>query len=409
MTDSVLPSELPNADWRQASGLQKIVDALRADGVAPRIVGGAVRDSLLGLVVSDVDLATPLLPNIVIDRLESAGIKAVPTGLDHGTVTAVADNCTYEITTLRRDVSTDGRRATVAFSTDWIEDAQRRDFTINALYADPESGVLFDYFGGLADLEARHIRFIGDASARIAEDHLRILRYFRFFARFGDGAADAYALSACASAANSLMALSRERIATELIKILSLATPQKAISLMVDQRIFAAFLPELDPNAVARLERLIEREDGISVAARMLSLLPPDANIVDKVATRLKLSNKMRADLIARLADIHPVADKIRNLAYHYGIPCARDIAMLFASDDQLSDCLAKMDGWEPPVFPIKGGDLIKRGLRAGPVVAKTLRAIETAWITADFPMGSALTAITDQLVASALLELKKS
>ncbi len=399
---------LPDAAWRHASGLGEVIDALRHEGTPPRFVGGAVRDSLLGLEVSDVDLATPLLPKIVIERLVNAGIKAVPTGLDHGTVTAVAGGRNYEITTLRRDVSTDGRRATVAYSTDWHDDARRRDFTINALYADPDTGVVFDYFGGLTDLQTRHIRFIGDANARIAEDHLRILRYFRFFARFGDGEPDVDAIAACATAANSLMALSRERIASELIKIVSLPAPQGAVSLMVDHGIFGAFLPELDINVPARLEHLITRETGVSVAARLLTLLPPDPAIVEKVAIRLKLSNKMRSDLVDRLGDVHPVAGSIRALAYAYGSNAARDAAALFASDDEYTACLARLENWEPPVFPLKGGDLIKLGLRAGPLVAKTLRQIEQAWIAAGFPAGATLDAIVDQLVAGALLEAKK-
>ncbi len=178
---------LPEAEWRDADSLKRVVAALKDGHGGPRIVGGAVRDTLLGLRVSDVDVATILTPDEVIDRLEAARIKAIPTGLDHGTVTAVADARNYEITTLRRDVATDGRRAVVAFSTDWREDAARRDFTINALYADPETGEIFDYFAGLSDLEAGIVRFIGDADDRIAEDYLRILRYFRFLARYGHG------------------------------------------------------------------------------------------------------------------------------------------------------------------------------------------------------------------------------
>jgi poly(A) polymerase len=349
-----------------------------------------------------------LLPDEVIRRLEQAGVKAVPTGVDHGTITAVAGGRNYEITTLRRDVSTDGRRAKVAFSTEWHDDAKRRDFTINALYADPENGEIFDYFGGLADLDARHVRFIGDASERIAEDHLRILRYFRFFARFGRSNPDTKAIRACAAAANSLMALSRERIAGELIKILSLPAPQQAVALMVEHGIFAAFLPELDSDAPARMNRLIARETDISVPSRLLTLLPPNPAIAEKVAVRLKLSNKMRGELAARLADLAPDATSIRSLAYHHGVLAARDAALLFTNDAKLSACLAKLDGWDPPSFPLKGGDLIKQGLRAGPLVAKTLRGIEQGWIAADFPNGAAFDTIVDQLVAGALLETKK-
>ena len=201
-------------------GCSGCLNALGAEEGLTRYVGGAVRDELLRLPVSDIDLATRIPPDEVIRRLEEAKIKAVPTGIEHGTVTAVSDGHPFEITTLRRDVSTDGRRATVAFTDDWEEDAARRDFTINALSADPLTGELFDYFGGLADLERRHIRFIGDPLQRIAEDHLRILRFFRFHARFDAGEPDVAALEACTARANDLMALSRERIADELLKLL---------------------------------------------------------------------------------------------------------------------------------------------------------------------------------------------
>ena len=220
---------LPDAPWRHRPGLDNLLTALDAAGGKARYVGGAVRDGLLGLAVNDLDIATTLAPQDVLDRLKAAEIKAVPTGIDHGTITAVIAGWPVEITTLRRDVSTDGRRATVAYTDDWREDAARRDFTINALYADPLSGEIADYFGGVADLEARRLRFIGDADARIAEDHLRILRYFRFLARYGDDELDNMAYAACVSAANSLMALSRERIADELLKLLGVAAPVAVI------------------------------------------------------------------------------------------------------------------------------------------------------------------------------------
>src|SRR5258708_37113752 len=193
--------------------MKRLLDALGADARLTRYVGGAVRDDLLGLPISAIGPGPRIPPDEVMDRLKKARIKAVPTGIDHGTVTAVSDGHPFEITTLRRDISTDGRRATVAFTDDWKEDAARRDFTINALSADPRTGEIFDYFGGLDDLQTRHIRFIGDPLKRIAEDHLRILRFFRFHARFGSGEPDSAALDACTMRANDLMALSRERIA----------------------------------------------------------------------------------------------------------------------------------------------------------------------------------------------------
>jgi poly(A) polymerase len=404
---------LPNAAWRDVEGLRQVVDALHDEHCGPLYVGGAVRDTLLGLEVSDVDLATVLLPQTVIDRLEAARIKAIPTGLDHGTVTAVADGKNYEITTLRRDVATDGRRATVAFSTDWREDAARRDFTINALYADPQTGEIFDYFGGLADLKAGIIRFIGDADQRIAEDFLRILRYFRFLARYGHGAIDADAIRACAKGAHGLTALSRERIAQELTRLLSLANPVTSIALMVENGIFAPFLPELSDFASPALKRLVEREQqrdqSVSLPARLLTLLPADAIAVDKVAARLKLSNRLRESLAKRLTMPQPTPQNIRAIAYRSSIDCARDVAMLNADDAILPECLAKLEGWSIPQIGLKGGELIGLGLPAGPLVARTLQAIEANWISEDFPPQARQAEIARQAVAEALSAAKKA
>lgn len=404
---------LPDAEWRIADGLKQVVAALRDEHGGSRFVGGAVRDTLLGLAVSDVDLATMLLPGAVIDRLELAQIKAVPTGLDHGTVTAVAGGKNYEITTLRRDVATDGRRATVAFATDWREDAARRDFTINGLYADPMTGEIFDYFNGLADLKAGIVRFIGDADQRISEDFLRILRYFRFLARYGHGIVDETAIRACANGAHGLTALSRERIAQELTKILALPDPVFAVALMVEHGIFTPFLPELSGDAAGCLTELVEREKNLSQAAslpaRLLTLLPKDAGSVDRVAARLKLSNKMRERLAIRVSAEAPDADNIRALAYRDGKDSARDAAMLYASDDDVAVCLARLDAWEIPSFPVKGGDLIAMGLNAGPVVAKTLQGIEALWISKGFPDNGALAEITAQSVAEALSASRKA
>src|SRR5947209_7920118 len=240
--------------------MRRLLAALGADEGLTRYVGGAVRDDLLGLPISDIDLATRIAPDEVIRRLEKARIKAVPTGIDHGTVTAVSDGQPVEITTLRRDVSTDGRRATVAFTDDWQEDAARRDFTINALSADPQTGQLFDYFGGLSDLEERHVRFIGDPLQRIAEDHLRILRFFRFHARFAVGPPDPSALAACTLRANDLMALSRERIADELLKLLAMENPASTVAIMLEHGILNAVLPEVRSAAVSDLDAVIAAE-----------------------------------------------------------------------------------------------------------------------------------------------------
>ncbi len=256
---------LDAAKWRKRKGMRRLLDALRADEGLTRYVGGAVRDELLGFPVSDVDLATRIRPEEVVERLEKAKIKVIPTGIDHGTLTAVSDGQVVEITSLRRDVSTDGRRATVAYTDDWKEDAARRDFTINALSADPSTGEIFDYFGGVDDLLERHIRFIGDPLQRIAEDHLRILRFFRFHARFGSGEPDAAALDACTERANDLMALSRERIADELLKLAAMPDPAPTFGIMLQRGILKPVLPEIEPERLCDLEALIaaERDAGI--------------------------------------------------------------------------------------------------------------------------------------------------
>jgi poly(A) polymerase len=280
--------KLPDTEWRQDGELQRLLRVLGTGEGETRYVGGSVRDTLLGLAVADVDLATRLRPDEVMRRVESAGMKAVPTGLAHGTVTAVLRGKPVEITTLRRDVSTDGRRATVAFTDDWREDAARRDFTINALSADPGTGEVFDYFDGLADLAAKRVRFIGDPLTRIAEDHLRILRFFRFHARFGTGDPDEAGLQACAARANDLMALSRERISGELLRLLALHDPTPTVRIMIEQGIFRPIIPEItdaDP-----LGRLVECEAEAGIPAdpirRLAALLPAEPAVAEAIAAR---------------------------------------------------------------------------------------------------------------------------
>ena len=400
-------ARLPDAEWQHHDGLKRILAALEDVYGGPRYVGGAVRDTLLGLPVSDVDIATASLPNEVINRLEAAGIKAIPTGIEHGTVTAAVDGKNYEITTLRRDVATDGRRATVAFATDWQEDASRRDFTINALYADPKSAEVFDYFDGLSDLEARRLRFIGDAHQRIAEDFLRILRYFRFLARYGGGQIDADAIAACATGAHGLTALSRERIAQELTRILGLKNPVASVRLMIANGIFTPFLPELSGSAADDLLHLVEREaefaQPVSLPARFLALLTRDSVAADKVAARLKLSNKLREGFALRLRAGVPTPFNVRAIAYRADIDTARDAVMLYAVDVDVPECLTRLEQWDIPTLVIKGGELIVMGLPAGPLVAKTLQAIEAAWIEEDFPDTERQRTLATQMVDAAL------
>jgi poly(A) polymerase len=388
------------AKWRRKKGMKRLLGALGADEGVTRYVGGAVRDDLLGLPVSDVDLATRIAPSEVVSRLEKARIKAVPTGIEHGTITAVTDGHPYEITTLRRDVSTDGRRATVAFTDDWEEDAARRDFTINALSADPVTGKIFDYFGGLTDLEQRHVRFIGDPLKRIAEDHLRILRFFRFHARFGAGEPDKAALDACTDRANDLMALSRERIADELLKLLGMADPSNTVEIMLQRDILRPVMPEIGSERLCELHALIqaERRAGIEPdpLRRLAALLPRDPAVAEDVAVRLKLSNKARKRL-ACAAGEQPFPSA-QALAYRLGGDCASNRLLLAGRADEA----AKIAGWKAPRLPVGGGQLIKRGLPEGPIVAKTLRRIEDRWVEEGFPSGEAFERIVSEALAEA-------
>ena len=362
-----------------------LIDAL-GGGERTRFVGGAIRDTLLGLPVSDVDLATRLEPGEVIERLRAARIKAVPTGIAHGTVTAVSAGTPVEVTTLRRDVSTDGRHATVAFTDDWMEDAARRDFTINALYADPESGEVQDYFGGLADLDRRLVRFIGDPLTRIAEDHLRILRFFRFHARFGRDEPDPAGLDACTARANDLMALSRERIADELLKLLALADPAPTLKLMVGRGILRPVLPEIDSAGVAELERLVAREEAAEVPPeplrRLAALLPANPELAASIAARLRLSNRAAKRLVTAAERREDDADRPLELAYRVGSDEAVDRLLLGGGDPAL---VGMVRGWTKPRFPLSGGELIAMGLEPGPTVARTMQAVERSWIESGF------------------------
>jgi tRNA nucleotidyltransferase/poly(A) polymerase len=387
-------TEWLEAAWMQRGDLQELVSALGADKA--RYVGGAVRDTLVGLTVKDIDMATVLRPQEVIERLGHAGIRTVPTGIEHGTVTAVLPGGPVEVTTLRHDVSTDGRRATVAFADDWREDAARRDFTINALYADPLTGEIFDWFGGYVDLMSRKVRFIGDARQRIREDHLRILRYFRFQARFGSYPADFGSESACAELAATLKGLSRERVGMEMMNLLGLPDPAPTLRRMAELGVLEVILPEADP---ARLERLVavEKKQGVPPDGlrRLAALLPAQNAVAEQIASRFRLSSaqKKRLSLAAAPSEDGPV--DAHGLAYRLGLEGAMDRLLLAGSD------ITALSGWDIPRFPLKGGQIVARGIGAGPEVAALLRRIEDRWIAEGFPGEERVTALLDEEIAA--------
>jgi poly(A) polymerase len=387
---------LPDAPWRHSAGLGLLCHTLGSDNGLVRLVGGAVRDGLAGQPVTDIDLATALSPTEVIARLEAAKIKVVPTGLAHGTVTAVLSSGSIEITTLRRDVATDGRHAVVAFTNDWQEDAARRDFTINALSADPFSGAVFDYFGGADDLAQGRVAFIGDPFKRIAEDHLRIMRFFRFHARYGRGEPDKAAVTACTGRANDLMALSRERIADELLKILALPDPCGVIALMIDQGIFKPVLPEI--SDAAPLTQLVAREIKAGISGdpirRLASLIAPDIAVAEDIAARLKFSNAKRKRLACAVARVSEDATDPRALAYWVGHEGAVDRLLLGNGDARA------ITGWTAPPFPISGGAIVARGVKTGPDVARILKAVERQWVDEGFPDMARVEAIADMMVS---------
>ena len=392
MAEARLPAaDWPATDWTARADLAALVAALDpgCEGLV-RYVGGAVRDTLMGLPVKDIDMATPLEPAEVIARLTAAGIRNVPTGLAHGTVTAVIAGGPVEITTLRRDVSTDGRHATVAFSHSWQEDAARRDFTINALYADPATLAVYDYFGGLDDLAARRLRFIGAAEARIREDYLRILRYFRFQARFGSLPADPEAEQACAALAPGMKGLSRERIASELMALLALPDPAPTVARMAELGVLREILPEADTAALAPLIAA-EAAQGLAPEAlrRFAALLPADPDVAELVGARLRLSIAQRKHLALVTARTTPEVDA-RALAYRVGRAAAIDRLLLTGAS------CAALDGWDIPRFPLKGGAVVARGVSAGPEVARILRTVEARWVAEGFPDAARVEALLD-------------
>ena len=381
--------------WITDAKTRAVMDAL---GPEARFVGGAVRNALIDREVSDIDIATPLLPDEVTKRLSAAGLGAVPTGVEHGTVTAISSGKPFEVTTLRRDVETDGRRAVVAFTTDWREDALRRDFTMNALYATAD-GEVIDFVGGVDDLNAGRVRFVGDATTRIREDYLRILRLFRFHAWYGRGEIDPLALRAAAAEKAGLAQLSGERVQKELLKLIAAENPAPVLRTMAAAGILAELLP--GPLSIGRLEKLaaIDAEAFFTPdpLLRLAALLPDDWAIAIDVATKLRLSNAQTL----RLEDIAGAKEKIvpylsvrevRKLLYRIGIGPFKDRVFLKWADDakdsnavQWRMLLAVADAWERPRFPLSGRDVMLAGVPEGPLVGKILAEVEDWWVDADF------------------------
>jgi poly(A) polymerase len=381
-----------------ASETRAVMDALTRDGGAARFVGGAVRNALIGEAVGDVDIATPLTPDEVTARLKAAGLGAVPTGIEHGTLTAIANGKPFEVTTLRRDVETDGRRAVIAFTTDWREDAMRRDFTMNALYAG-EDGVVYDYFGGVADLQARCVRFVGDARTRIREDYLRILRLFRFHAWYGAGEFEPKGLAAAVSEKAGLKKLSGERVQKELLRLLEAKNPLPALQTMQQTGILAEVLPEV--TTIARLKRLVSIQTDNNLPAdsilRLSALLPDDASALRGIAGQLRLSNAVRDRLIqAADTDVRISAAlgqaKARELFYRLGAQCFGDqILRQWAQSGAPPDdpswraLLLLQQTWNPPLFPLDGNDVMALGIDEGPQIGISLRDVEAWWVEQDF------------------------
>ena len=392
-------------EWLKDDDLRSLLEILNGDGEEARIAGGAVRDALLGGPVSDIDIATTCLPAETIRRAGRAGCKTAPTGVEHGTVTVIVRGRPFEVTTLRKDIDTDGRRATVEFGRDWPADAARRDFTINGLYADAD-GAVVDLVGGVADIERRIVRFIGDAETRIREDYLRILRFFRFFAWYGDGGPDAGGLKACARLKSGLDGLSAERVWAELKKLLSAPDPSRALLWMRQAGVLTAVLPETGKWGIDAIHGLVAAENALGWDAdpllRLESMLPPDGERLRRLGRRLKMSGAERNRLENWAATPTPAAalsghgferliyrgdrralcDSIR-LALASARGRTDDSAMTRAGG--YARLLAVCENWRRPVFPVSGGDLLALGLEPGVRLGGVLAGLEAEWVDANF------------------------
>ena len=391
------PYSLKTEPWLNAPETQAVMQALIADGGAARFVGGCVRNALLRVPVDDIDIATPLTPQEVTLRVEASGLRAVASGVEHGTVTVISRSKPYEVTTLRRDVSTDGRRATVAFTSDWALDAGRRDFTMNALYADM-NGEVFDYSTGLDDLRAGRVRFIGNADQRIAEDYLRILRLFRIHAWYGKVEMDEEGLRACAAARGQLKSLSGERIQKEMLKLLGADAPVPVLRTMAATGVLGELLAgEL---SFERFQAVCAMDgdhffapDGVLRLGALLS----DGGQAREVAGRWRLSNDQRDRLAGMLTAPVKIVSymsirEVRRALYRLGVAPFKDLVRLrWAEDTKASNgvqwrtLLALADGWVRPELPLTGVNVMAAGIPHGPLVGRVLGEVEEWWIDSDF------------------------
>ncbi len=381
-----------------ARGVMEALEA--AQPGCGRYVGGCVRNALLGEPVSDIDIATQLVPDEVAQVMRAAGFAVHPTGIEHGTLTVVADHQPFEVTTLRRDVETDGRRAVVAFTRDWEEDAQRRDFRINALYADRDGSIFDPTGGGLDDLAAQRIVFVGDPETRIREDYLRILRFFRFYAWYGRESPDAAGLAACAKLRAGLDDISVERIWMETKKLCAAPQPIAALEAMQASGVMAQIFPEVRGLDLLRKVVALEAIQGSTPDAllRFLSLVWKDAAATRTIANRLKLSNDERNRIVWPAEDETPVSAEmtphdVRVAVYRVGVQVFVDhakLALAESGDPALMDVIRLAEAWPKPVMPLTGADLVARGFSPGPAMGEALRKAETAWIASDFSLGQA-------------------
>ena len=367
--------------WMSEPRVRTLLDALASAGIAARFVGGCVRDWLLERTISDIDIAVDKPPEPVMKALEAADIKVVPTGLKHGTVTAIVKSRPFEITTLRRDVETDGRHAVVAFTDDWRTDASRRDFTFNALYAD-RAGTIYDYFDGQTDLKAGRVRFIGDPEQRIAEDRLRVLRFFRFHARYGRPPFDGPGFDACRRNAATVTGLSGERVRKELFRTLDAPGGADAFDAMLEAGVLDHWLPEYAGSA--KLRTLAAREEKADALRRLAAILPVDAHAT-AIGKRLKLSTQesVRLQLMLDPANAIDTAN-LRASLYRLGTKLFIDRTLLDAPGDWRA-ALALAGSWTPPELPIGGNDALALGLKPGPRVGALIEAVERWWIAGDF------------------------